>query len=1171
MTTPPFAHLHVHTPYSLLDGACRTADLLRVCRETGMTHLGMTDHGNLAGAPGFHRQALEAGVTPVIGMEAYVAPGPRADRTRVHWGTPGRRRDDVSGGGAYTHVTLWATDATGLRHLTRLSGDAYRTGRLAGRPRTDRESLAALSGGLAASTGCPSGEVQTRLRLGQFDAALAAAATYRDIFGADRYFLELMDHGLEIERRVREDLLEIGRRLRIPPLVTNDAHYTYPRQAAAHDVLLCVRTGSTLADPDRFAFRGTGYHLRTPREMYALDSSDAWQRGCANTVLLAERVDPAGWFAPRDLRPHPALPAGRDEAGELRAAVARGLARRYPGGVPRDRRARAAHETGVIISTGFAGYFLVVAEIVAWARSRGIAVGPGRGSAPASLVAHLLGITGFDPVDHGLVFERFLNPERGTAPDIDIDLDERRRPEAVAHVTARYGADHVALVGTHPTVKARNAVRDAARVLGRPYALGDRAAKALPAAPAGVPLAAVLEPDHPRHRETAVLRAMYDADPRVREILETASGIEGLVRHNGVHPAGVVVAGEPLADHVALWTRPGEQTPVTQWDHTACEALGLLKIDLLGLRNLTVLSDAARLVEAAGRTAPDPFALPPDDAATWSLLGRGETLGVFQFDGGPVRALLRMIRPDRLADLCAATALYRPGPMGADAHLAYARRKHGEEPVAAIHPEVDRALRPVLADTYGLIVYQEQVQRVAQVVAGHPLGRADLLRRALSGGPATALDAEYGPFRDGARRNGYGDEAIRAVWRTLVAFAGYAFNKAHAVAYGLIGYATAYYKAHHPAAFMAALLTSVRDDRARAALYLSEARRMGLTVLPPDINASGAGFTAPDATTLRLGLSAVRNVGRDAVDSVLATRERHGRYASFPDFLTACGTAVRHRRVVDSLIRAGAFDSLGYTRKGLADRAGPLLAGVVAAEQREAAGQFGLFALPAAPPGGPPGTPAFDDREWEPAHRLAQEREMLGLHVGDHPLRRVADRLAEHTDTTLAALTADDLPDGTALTAGGLLTGIRPRTTRRGDPYAEATLEDLTGSVTCVVLPAAYRQAGAALAEDAVVLVTGRLEHRDGTPRLVAGEVTVPDLAGPAAPAGPPVTVDVPAARLTAPLVRRLGRVLAGHRGGTEVRVRVRDDHGTTVLRLDRDHRVTADPALYADLDALLG
>ncbi|SEF17844.1 DNA polymerase III subunit alpha [Jiangella alba] len=1162
----PFTHLHVHTQYSLLDGAARVKDLLTAARDHGMTHLAMTDHGNLHGAYDFHQQAAATGVTPIIGMEAYVAPESRRHKARVLWGQPHQKRDDVSGSGAYTHLTIWAADRTGLHHLFRLSSDAYQEGWLQKWPRTDKEALAAHAEGLIGSTGCPSGEVQTRLRLGQDDAALRAAADYRDIFGADRFFLELMDHGVEIERRVRDGLLDLGRRLGIAPLVTNDSHYTYAHEAAAHDALLCIQTGATVSDPNRFRFDGTGYHLKSAAEMYAVDSSDAWQQGCRNTRLVAEQIDPAGWFEKRDLMPRFPVPAGYTEVTWFREQVEAGLRRRYPDGVTDEYRRQAEYEMDVIVQMGFPGYFLVVADFVMWAKEHGIAVGPGRGSAAGSLVSYAMGITDLDPLVHGLIFERFLNPERVSMPDVDIDFDERRRTEVIRYVTRKYGADKVALIGTYGTIKAKNAIKDSARVLGFPYAVGDRITKAMPAdvGGKGITLSGITDPKHPRYAEAAEVRGMYENEPDVRKVVDAAKGVEGLVRQMGVHAAGVIMSSEPIVDHVPVWVRHSDGVTITQWDYPTCESLGLLKMDFLGLRNLTILDDAVALVRRDTGTGLDLLALPLDDRPTFELLGRGDTLGVFQFDGSAMRSLLRLMRPDQFEDITAVTALYRPGPMGMNSHVNYALRKNGQQDITPIHPELEAPLKEVLDLTYGLVVYQEQVQKAAQVLAGYTLGQADLLRRAMGKKKQEVLDQEFGSFRDGCRDRGYSDGAIRAVWDVLVPFAGYAYNKAHAAAYALVSYWTAYVKANHPAEYMAALLTSVRDDKDKSAVYLNECRRMGITVLTPDVNDSVADFTPRGDDTIVFGLSAVRNVGTSVVDAIVRARDEQGRFASFPDYLAKVDAAACGKRTVESLIKAGAFDALGHTRKGLAARFEPLVDTAVAVKRKEAEGQFDLFGDQGTGDGDPAAaTPAdFPDDEWDKAFLLAQEREMLGLYVSDHPLFGIQHQLAERADAAISALTGGDHPDGAVVTIGGIVSGLQRKVTKRGDAWAIATVEDLAGSIDCMVFPATYQLVAAGLAEDAIVLVKGRLDKREDVPRLVVSELTTPDLSS----ADAPVRLDALAAHVTPEWARRLAEVLAAHRGPTEVHLWVRGRARTRVYRLGP--RVTVRPELWADLKA---
>lgn len=1173
MSKPPFTHLHVHTQYSLLDGAARLKDMFNACNEMGMTHIAMSDHGNLHGAYDFFHSAQKAGVTPIIGIEAYVAPESRRNKRKILWGQPHQKRDDVSGSGGYTHKTMWAVNRTGLHNLFRLSSDAYAEGWLQKWPRMDKETIAQWSEGIVASTGCPSGEVQTRLRLGHFDEALKAAADYQDIFGKDRYFLELMDHGIDIEHRVRDGLLEIGKKLGIPPLVTNDSHYTYAHEATAHDALLCIQTGKNLSDPDRFKFDGTGYYLKSTDEMYAIDSSDAWQEGCDNTRLIAEMVDTTGMFEKRDLMPKFDIPEGYTEVSWFREETMRGMHRRFPDGIPDDRMKQVEYEMDTIISMGFPGYFLVVADFIMWAKKQGIAVGPGRGSAAGSIVAYALGITDLDPIPHGLIFERFLNPERISMPDVDIDFDERRRVEVIRYVTEKYGADKVAMIGTYGTIKAKNAIKDSARVLGYPYAMGDRITKAMPAdvLGKGIPLSGITDPSHPRYSEAGEVRSMYENEPDVKKVIDTARGVEGLVRQMGVHAAGVIMSSETITEHVPVWVRHTDGVTITQWDYPSCESLGLLKMDFLGLRNLTIMDDAVKMVKANKGIDIDLLSLPLDDPTTFDLLQRGDTLGVFQFDGGPMRSLLRLMKPDNFEDISAVSALYRPGPMGMNSHTNYALRKNGQQEITPIHPELEEPLKEVLDVTYGLIVYQEQVQKAAQIIAGYSLGEADILRRVMGKKKPEELEKNFVIFQAGARKNGYSDEAIQALWDVLVPFAGYAFNKAHSAAYGLVSYWTAYLKANHPAEYMAALLTSVKDDKDKSAVYLNECRRMGIRVLPPNVNESEANFAAQGDDVILFGLSAVRNVGTNVVESIIKCRKAKGKYTSFPDYLDKVDAVVCNKRTTESLIKAGAFDSMGHTRKGLTAQYEPMIDNVVAAKRKEAEGQFDLFGGMGEEESGEPGfglDVTFTDDEWDKTYLLAQEREMLGLYVSDHPLFGLEHVLSDKADAGISQLTGGDFGDGAVVTIGGIISGLQRKMTKQGNAWAIATVEDLAGSIECMFFPATYQLVSTQLVEDAVVFVKGRLDKREDVPRLVAMELMVPDLS--TAGTNAPVVLTIPATRVTPPMVSRLGEILTHHKGDSEVRIKLQGPTKTTVLRLDR-HRVKPDPALFGDLKVLLG
>jgi DNA polymerase-3 subunit alpha len=1159
----------------MLDGAARLKDLFDQCQRTGMTAVAMTDHGNVYGAYDFWSKATAAGVKPVIGIEAYVAPEHRRHRQPVRWGTPAQKDDDVSGAGAYTHMTLLAETTAGMHNLFRLSSLASLEGYFR-KPRMDRELLAAHSEGIIATTGCPSGEVQTRLRLGQQRQALEAAAAYRDIFGPGNFFVEIMDHGLPIEQRVRDGLRRIAGELSLPFVVTNDAHYTQPGDATAHEVLLCVQTATNLADPGRFKFEGSGYYLKSPQEMRAAYTDDEWQAGCDSTLLIADRADVT--FAKANLMPRFPVPEGQTEEGCFREQVWLGMDRRYPDGYDEQRRQQAEYEMGIIAAMGFCSYFLVVADFIMWAKNNGIRVGPGRGSAAGSIVSYALGITDLDPIVHGLVFERFLNPERVSMPDIDIDFDERRRGDVIRYVTEKYGDDRVAQIITYGTIKAKAAVKDSARVLGFPYALGDRITKAFPPPVMGkdIPLSSIFDEKHPRHGEAGEIRALYEAEAEVKQVLDTARGLEGLIRQAGVHAAGVIMSSEPIIDHVPVWKREADGAIITQFDYPACEDLGLLKMDFLGLRNLTVLEDAVSGIKANRGREIALESLPLDDKPTYELLARGDTLGIFQFEGGPMRALLRSMRPDNFEDISAVGALYRPGPMGANAHNDYADRKTGRKPVVPIHPELAEPLAGILNDTYGLIVYQEQVLAIAQKLAGYTVGKADLLRKAMGKKKKEILDKEFEPFAAGMRAGGYSDGAIRAIWDILVPFSDYAFNKAHTAAYGLVSYWTAYLKANYPAEYMAALLTSVSGDKDKSALYLNECRRMGITVLPPDVNASAATFT-PVGGDIRFGLAAVRNVGTNVVDAIVAARTAKGAFASFSDFLRKVSVNVCNKRVIESLIKAGAFDSLGHPRKGLVLIHEQAIDTVIDVKRNEAMGQDSLF-------GGDAEIEAsfeipVPDGEWDKPTVLGFEREMLGLYVSDHPLLGIEHILSATTDCSVGQLlgsAAEDAErggqgergDAQQVTVGGILSGVQRKVTRQGMPWAAATLEDLEGAIEVLFFPATYAECATLIAEDAIVMVKGRLDRRDDAPKLVAREVSAPDLSP--GPSGPFV-VSLPVQRCVGPVVDGLHQVLRSHPGLAEVHLRLCNGRRTTVVRLDDKLRVKPSPSLLADLKQLLG
>ena len=840
--------LHNHTHYSLLDGASKIPDLVRRAKELNMPAVGITDHGNMHGAYEMWSTAVKEGVKPIIGIEAYVTPETaRQDQTRVSWDTnwnpdidPQHRRrnpNDVSGGGLITHLTMWAETDEGLVNLMKASTDANLEGRVMRYPRMDKEILAKYSKGIIASSGCPSGIIQTRLLLGQFDEALRAAGELQDIFGRDNFYIEFMDHGLKIEKQVTDGLLDIAKKLNAPLLATNDSHYVRAEDAGSQDAMLCINSGSTLDEPGRFKFDGTGYYLKSAEEMRELfkDIPEA----CDNTLEIAERCNVMfddhedGAFMPQF-----DCPEGWDETSLFLKKVEEGLERRYDGHPPIEVLKQADYECGVICQMQFCGYFLVVADYINWAKSHGVMVGPGRGSAAGAMVAYAMGITELDPIKHGLIFERFLNPERVSLPDIDVDFDPDGRGRVLDYVGDKYGRDKVAQCVIYGTIKTKQALKDSARIMGYEFSMGERITKALPPAQTGgkdIPLHDIFEPSSKRYAEAREFRELYDSDPDVKRVTDEAMGIEGLIRQTGVHACATIMGSEPISNTSPLLERT-DGTVTTTLEYHTCETLGLVKMDFLGLSNLTVIRDTLNNIEANGKTRIDHTKIPLDDRATYDLLSRGDTLGVFQLDSDGMRSLLKTLKPNNFNDISALIALYRPGPMDMDSHTNYAKRKNGLQKITPIHPEVAEPLKEVLDETYGLIVYQEQVQSAARILAGYSLGKADVLRRAMGKKKPEVLAKEKVPFFAGMKEHGYSQEAAQAVWDILVPFSGYAFNKAHSAAYGLISYWTAYLKTHYPVEFMAALLQGASTNKDKTALYLGEARRMGIQVLSPDVN-----------------------------------------------------------------------------------------------------------------------------------------------------------------------------------------------------------------------------------------------------------------------------------------------------------------------------------------------
>jgi len=1190
-----FVHLHNHADASQLDGLSSVKGLAKVAASLGQPAIAITDHGSMAATFELGKACKDQGIKPIFGIEAYMAPDvPRTHKSPVKWAEGGG--DDVSGAGAYLHATMWAENDEGLRNLMRISSYAYMDG-FYRKPRADEELLQQYGRGIIATTGCPSGGVQTWLRIGEYEKAREYAAKIRDILEPGNFFVEVMDHGLEIERRVQKDLLRLAKDLDLPVVATNDSHYLYATDATVHDALLCIGSGSRINDTNRFRFDGNGYYLKSAEEMRQLWDGEV-PEACDNTLLIAERCT-AKFHEGENYMPEFPVPAGETEASWLRKETERGLARRYPDGVTGETRARAEYELGIIEQMGFPGYFLVVADFINWAKDNGILVGPGRGSAAGSLVAYALAITDLDPIKYNLLFERFLNPERVSMPDVDIDFDDRRRGEVINYVTEKYGADKVGQIATWNVIKAKAAIKDAARVMDYPFAFSDKITKLYPPPVVGrdLSLAGAFDPSNERFDEAKPFRELVASDPEVRAVVDLARGLEGTKRGHGMHAAGVLMSREPLIDHVPLVRRDPNSPLLAGFEYKYCETLGLLKMDFLGLSNLGTITEALKQIKSNRGVEVKLRALVNDmtDSATFSLLARGETLGVFQLDSPPMRSLLRLMNPDSFEDISAVLALYRPGPMAMGAHTAYADRKNGRSPVSAIHPELGESLSDILDPTYGLIVYQEQIMAIAQRVAGYTLGGADLLRRAMGKKDRDVLAKEFAGFSDGMKANGYSEAAIQALWDTIAPFADYAFNRSHSACYGAISYMTAYLKANFPTEYMAALLTTNADNKDKSAVYLAECRRMGIQVLSPDVNLSDAHYTA-HGDDIRAGLAAVKNVGLGAVESWLAEREANGPARSFADFLDRAEASIVKKRSVESLIKAGAFDSFGDTRAGLMLVHEEAVERAMAVKKGKAKNQdslFGeadheLFAID---------VPVVE--EWDRRVLLGFEREMLGLYVSDHPLSDLADALRGWADTSIADV-RDGAGVGGRVKVAGLVTSVERKVTRKGDPWALVQLEDLEGSIPVFVFPRTFQQVSEFLKPDAVMIVSANSERReDGTVSLMAQDMRLADVAGaqrsvpgeppvarPSGEQGPPaaggvvpgadgdkpVRVRVVEAELSASAVDRLKGVLGEHRGSRPVvLVLVKGDGSLVQLRLGDEFKVNGSAFLAAELRGLFG
>ncbi len=1165
----------------MLDGAARVGEVVAAAVADGQPAIGITDHGNMYGVLDFYAECRRQGITPVIGTEAYMAGESRHERPRRR----GRVDDtggDVDGGEKlYYHLTLLAESTLGYRNLMKLSSRAYLEGYFY-KPRLDWELLGEHHEGIIATTGCLGGVVLQALLRGDIEGATAKAARMQDIFGRDSLFIELQDHGLEAQRTTNPQLLEIAKRIGAPLLATNDSHYTHREDHIAHDALLCVQTGSTIDDPKRFKFEGDQHYLKTAAEMRRLFSElpDA----CDNTLWIAERAQVEIELGAPKLPSFP-LPEGFETDGTyLRSLTYEGARRRWGQTLPAEATERLDYELGVIAEMGFSSYFLIVWDLIDYAHNRGIRVGPGRGSAAGCAVAYCLGITDLDPIRYDLLFERFLNPGRVQMPDIDMDFDDRYRDEMIRYASDRYGRDHVAQIVTFSTIKARAAVRDAARVLGYPYIVGDKVAKAMPPLIMGrdTPLRACLDlvaGYEDGYKMAGELREMYTGDPDARKVIDVAKGLEGLRRQDGIHAAAVVITDLPLTEYLPIQRKPeAGQNPddapiVTQYEMHGVEDLGLLKMDFLGLRNLSVIETALDLVEEHTSLRPDIDHLALDDEDTLAMLRNGDSIGVFQLEGGPMRSLMRSLAPTSFDDIAALVALYRPGPMAANMHNDYADRKNGRKPIEYLHPD----LKEILGDTYGLMIYQESVMRVAQRFAGYSLAEADNLRKACGKKIREMIAKEREKFVDGCETTGYGAAIGTKLFDIIEPFADYAFNKSHSYGYGLVAYQTAWLKAHHPVEYMGALLTSVKDNQDKSAVYLNECRQMGIKVLVPDVNISGSDFTAryddQGVGCIPFGLSAVRNVGEGLVALIIEERRKGGAFADFYDFCERVDPQVLNKRALDSLIKAGGFDSLGHPRRGLLVSYEQIVERTLARRRERDQGVMSLFE-----DANTSVAPAFDERTdipdlaFDKSQQLAFEKEMLGLYVSDHPLMGVEHLLAKRAECTIAELReASETPgggggqggQGEMRLVGGVVTNLSRKYTKKGDLMAVFVLEDLQSAIEVMVFPKTMSEHGYKLVDDAVVVLRGRLDTRDDVPKIICTDITPVMLEE----GGAPVRLHLAAQGLDDDKVEQLKKLLLQHPGDSPVLMQV----GATVLRLPASFNVDTTRGLAGELRVMLG
>src|SRR5690349_689202 len=1147
-----FVHLHTHSEYSLLDGANRVGELVSHVRKLGMDSLAVTDHGNMHAAWSFYEEAKAQKIRPILGFEAYLAFGPRQAREKP-----------PTAPAAYSHLVLLARNRTGYKNLVKLSSIGYTEG-FYRRPRIDKESLERHHEGIICLAACLSGEVALHLRGSRYEEARRSAEWFAGLFGKDGFWLEIQQHGIGEERLVQEGMLRLGQELGLGVVATNDAHYLRREDAESHDVLLAIGTGSDLDDPKRFRFTGEESYVKSEKEMRALFPEHP--ELLANTQTVADRCEfdfEKKYFVPGFPRPQ----GYASDEGLLEDLARRGAVRRYGDPLPPEVEERLTYELGVINTAGYAGYFLIVQDFIAAARERGIPVGPGRGSAAGSIVAYALGITNVCPLKFDLLFERFLNPERVSMPDIDVDFCFERRGEVIEYVRQRYGRASVGQIVTFGTMKARAAVKDVARVLRIPPGEADRITKLIPSGPAY----SLSIPD--AEKKVDELRDLVKGNPSYRRLLDLSSRIEGISRHMSVHAAGVVIAPGPLAEYVPVCTAPtkgagaaadGEESIITQYEMGALEKVGMLKMDMLGLKTLTVIHDAVLMIAARTGVDVDMERLTLDDPQVYELLRQGRTAGVFQFESPLATDTLRAMKCDRFDDLVASNALLRPGPLDAGMHTVFIRRKLGQEKVTYPHPSLQEVLEP----TYGVITYQEQVMRIANVLAGFTLAEADVLRKAVGKKDAELIKKELGKFTERAMALGHPRRLVDDLAAQIETFGRYGFNKSHSVAYSVLSYQTAWLKAHYPAEFMAALLSSEIGNTDKVVQYINEARELDLEVLPPDVNESGFKFTVVGERRIRFGLGAIRNVGWGAIESIIAARQ-DAPFTTLADFVERIDLRLCNKRVLESLIVAGACDGLGGHRHQLCEALDGVLAEAQLLQAERDAGQASLFGESTTPRPKRVGLP--DVPPWSEAERLVKEKEVLGFFISGHPLERFRSEVelfGTRTTATLGEWSEHQV------TVAAVVTGVKRQISKKtGKEYARLVLEDFHGTAEAIVFPDAWAKLNGTIVADAALLLTGGYSDRDRgedhAPFIVEAARALDELKSSGA-----VALSFRWRSPTAPnpdALRAAAALCSAHPGPAPLYIEWSDGNGESVRLRSRRVRVAAEDDLVRALRDLLG